>query len=105
MIIKNKVPIPNSEAKDILTKKMKKRELNYEQQLAYEYLKKVTKLSKTDSSKLIEELKEIGLKEEQLINVVNLMPEDEQTLKLILKKEKLKLEQLKNIIKIISKYK
>lgn len=105
MIIKNKIPITNSEAKAILMKKMKKRELNYEQQLAYEYLKNTTKLSKTNADKLMQELKEIGLKEEQLINIINLMPEDEKTLKLIVKKEKdIKTEKLKDILKILKKY-
>jgi DNA-directed RNA polymerase subunit F len=106
MIIKNKIPIPNAEVKAILMKKMKKRELDYEQQLAYEYLKNTTKLSKTNAEKLMQELQEIGLKEEQLINIINLALEDEQTLKLIMKKEKdIKSEKLKDILKILKKYK
>jgi len=105
MIIKNKIPISNSEAKNILIKKMKKRELNYEQQLAYEYLKNTTKLSKADADKLMQELKETGLNEEQLINVINIMPENEQLLKLILNKEKsIKPDKLSNILKILKKY-
>lgn len=106
MRITNKVLISNIEALDILAKKMKKRELTYEQQLAYEYLKNTTKLSVTDAKKLSQELIESGLKEEKVINIMNIMPKDEQTLKLILKKEKeLKSEQLKKILAILSKYK
>ncbi len=106
MRIENKVPIPNSEAKTLLMKKMKKRELNYEQQLAYEYLKNTTKLSKTDADKLMRELQGSGLKEEKLINIINLFPEDEETLKLIMKKEKdIKTEKLKDTLKIVKKYK
>lgn len=106
MLIKNKIPISNSEVKGILIKKMKKRELNYEQQLAYEYLKNTTKLSNTDTDKLKEDLKASGLKDEQLTNIINLMPSDEETLKLIIKREKdLKTEKLKDILKILKKYK
>ncbi len=106
MRINYKVPIPNSEAKTLLMKKIKKRELNYEQQLAYEYLKNTTKLSKTDADKLMRELQGSGLKEEKLINIINLLPEDEETLKLIMKKEKdIKTEKLKDTLKIVKKYK
>jgi len=85
MIIKNKVAISNAEAKDILTKKGKEKEFNYEQQLAQEYLKTTTKISKTNAVKLAQELNELDLNEEQVMNIVNIMPEDEITLKLILK--------------------
>lgn len=102
----NKILVTNIEALDILSKKMKKRELTYEQQLAYEYLKNTTKLSMSDAKKLSKELEELGLKEEEIVNIANIMPEDEQTLKLILKKEKeLKSGQLKKILDILSKYK
>ena len=106
MIIKNSTIISNSEAKNILIKKMKERELTFEQQQqTYEYLRNVTKLSKTDAEKLIKELEGFGLKEESLMNIVNLLPKDEQVLKLILKKEKeLKPAQIKNILDIVSKY-
>ncbi len=106
MIIKNKVAISNAEAKDILTKKGKEKEFNYEQQLAHEYLKATTKISKTNAAKLAQELQELDLKEEQIINIVNIMPEDEITLKLILKsKKEVKTEFLKDIIKKVAQYK
>lgn len=105
MLIEKKIPINNSEAKDILTKKMKDKELNYDQQLAYEYLKNTTKLNKTDASKLADELKEQGLKEEQIINIVNLVASDEEVLKLILKKEgEVTPAKIKEIVKIVGKY-
>ncbi|MCK4729680.1 MAG: hypothetical protein KAT28_00015 [Candidatus Aenigmarchaeota archaeon] len=106
MIIKNKVAISNAEAKDILTKKGKEKEFNYEQQLAQEYLKTTTKISKTNAIKLVQELNELDLNEEQAINIVNIMPEDEITLKLILKsKKEVKTEFLKDIIKKVAQYK
>jgi DNA-directed RNA polymerase subunit F len=105
MIITNIRPITDAEAKEILAKKMKNRELNYEQQLAYEYLKNTVKLSKSDSEKLRKELEEFGLKEEKIVNIVNIAPKDEETLKLILKKEKeLKPGQIKKILEVVKKY-
>ncbi len=106
MIIKNKVAISNAEAKDILTKKGKEKEFNYEQQLAQEYLKTTTKISKTNAVKLAQELNELDLNEEQVMNIVNIMPEDEITLKLILKsKKEVRTDFLKDIIKKVAKYK
>ncbi|MCK4429269.1 MAG: hypothetical protein KAU95_02745 [Candidatus Aenigmarchaeota archaeon] len=106
MGIINKISITNAEAEDVLAKKMKKRELTYEQQLAYEFLKNTAKLSVTNAKKLGEELKELGLKDEQTMNIINLMPEDELTLKLILKKDKeLKSGLLKSILGVLKKYK
>ncbi len=105
MIVKNKVAISNAEAKDILTKKGKDKEFNYEQQLAQEYLKTTTKLTKTNAIKLAQELQELDLNEEQVINILNIMPEDEITLKLILKsKKEVKTDFLKDIIKKIAQY-
>ncbi len=106
MIIKNKVVISNAEAKDILTKKGKEKEFNYEQQLAQEYLKTTTKITKTNAVKLAQELQELDLQEEQVMNIVNIMPEDEITLKLILKsKKEIKTDFLKDIIKKVAQYK
>lgn len=105
MKIEGSKVITNSEAKNILMKKMREKELNFEQQQAYEFLKNVTKLSKADAEKLVKELEEFGLKEESIANIVNVVPKDEQVLKLILKKEKeLKPAQIKNIFDIVSKY-
>jgi DNA-directed RNA polymerase subunit F len=104
MIIESSKLITNSEAKDILTKKMKNRELNYEQQTTYEYLKNTTKLTKANAEKLKKELEEFGLKEQSLINIVNIVPKNEDVLKLILKKEELKPAQIKKILEIVSKY-
>ncbi|RLJ00320.1 MAG: hypothetical protein DRP06_02155 [Candidatus Aenigmatarchaeota archaeon] len=106
MIIKNKVIISNAEAKDILTKKGKDKEFNYEQQLAQEYLKTTTKISKTNAVKLTQELQELDLNEEQVVTIVNILPEDEITLKLILKsKKEVKTDFLKDIIKKVARYK
>ncbi|HIE41169.1 MAG TPA: hypothetical protein EYP80_00735 [Candidatus Aenigmarchaeota archaeon] len=105
MIIKNQKLITNPEVMNILAKKMKERELNYEQQLAYEFLKKTVKLSKTNAEKLRGELEELGLKEEYIVNIINIIPRDEQILKLILRKEKeIKPAQIKKILEIIGKY-
>jgi len=105
MLISNIKPITDAEAKEILAKKMKNRELNYEQQMAYEYLKNTVKLSKSDSEKLKKELEELGLKENKIINIVNLVPKDEEILKLMLKKEKeIKPAQIKKILEIVKKY-
>ncbi|OYT42698.1 MAG: hypothetical protein B6U88_02905 [Candidatus Aenigmarchaeota archaeon ex4484_56] len=106
MKIIGKVGISNPEALSILKKRMKSEELNYEQQATYEYLKAITKISEKETKQLKEELKEIGLSEEQVLNLVNILPDDENVVKLILKDIKeLKKEQIKKIIEIISKYK
>ncbi len=105
MRIKGRSVITNSEAKNILMKKMKEKELNFEQQQAYEFLKNVTKLSKTNAEKLMKELEEFGLKEETIVNITNIVPKDEAVLKLILKNEKeLKPAQVKKILDIVTKY-
>jgi len=105
MRIINIRPITDVEAKEILAKKVKNGELNYEQQMAYEYLKNTVKLSKSNSEKLKKELEELGLKEKKIINIINILPKDEEVLKLILKKEKeVKPSQIKKILEIIKKY-
>ena len=104
MRVKGSSVITNAEAKNILMKKMKERELNFEQQQTYEFLKNITKLSKTDAEKLMKELEEFGLKEEIMVNIANIVPKDEQVLKLILKNEEAKPTQIKKILEIVSKY-
>ena len=105
MRIENKVLVTNAEALDILAKKMKKRELTYEQQFAHDYLKNTVKLSVANAKKLDEELQGLGLKDEQIKSLIDLMPEEEPTLKLILKKEKeLKSGLLKKILEVLKKY-
>ncbi len=105
MKISSKAGITDAEALRILSDKMKKRELTFEQQAAYDFLKNVTKIDEEDAKKLLEELAPLNLEDGQKINIINALPSDEATLKAILKDEKeIKKEDLTKILDIVRKY-
>lgn len=107
MKILNSRPVTISEAKEIMLKKEKEKELNYEQKLALEHLKKFAKLKKEDIEKIAEEINSfIRLSPEILIQILTILPKNTDELRLIISKEKftLKEEEINKILEIIKKY-
>ncbi len=98
--------IPIAKVKEIL-KQVKDK--TYEQKLAYEHVKKFSKINLEKAEKLIKELLELEmrkLKEHQIVKIVDLMPKDVEELKVILEKSQLpfKDDELEKIIEIVKKY-
>ena len=92
-----------SEALDVLEDRKKLGELGYEQQLAYEHAKKFSKLSVSNSNKLVNELKKLGISERVAVMITNVMPTELIQLKQILAMLKLKESEEKVAVnKIIS---
>ena len=98
--------IPIAKVEDIL-KKVKDR--NYEQKIAYEHVKKFSKIKLENAERIIEELLKLEmrkLKEHQIIKIVDLMPKNIEELKVILEKSQMpfKDEELEKIIEIVKKH-
>ncbi len=98
--------IPITKVKDIL-KKVKDK--TYEQKMAYEHVKKFSKISSDKAEELIKELLELEmrkLKEHQVVKIVDLMPKSLEDLKVILHKSQIpfKKDELEKILEIVKKY-
>ena len=96
-----------AEAKKILEKKAKEKELGYEQKNALEHLRKFSKLSEKEANEMIEELQKIGkLRERHIVAIVNILPMDPDELRLLLSNEVVTLsdEDKKKIISIVKKF-
>jgi len=107
MKIKNVRPVGIPEAKNILSKRQKEKELTYEQKLASEHLKKFSKMNFTESKKLVEELSGVlRMSDETKIQILNILPKNPDELRMIFSREKfsLKEEEIKKILEIIKKY-
>lgn len=99
--------MPFNEAKKILEKKTKEKELGYEQKNALEFLRKFCKLSEKDASELKEELSKIEkLKEKHIAAIMSFMPEDPDDLKLLFAHEIVTLsdDDKKKILSIVKKF-
>ena len=108
MDIKDKRPVSIPEARTILSKRAKEKELTYEQKLAAEHLKKFSKMSEKDAAKFLEELAEVlRMSDETKIQILNILPQTPDELRMIFSREKfsLKEEEIKKILEIIKKYK
>ena len=65
-----------AEARKILEKKEKEKELGYEQKNALDHLKKFSKLSEKKAEEMADELRKAGkLNEKQIMAIVNLLPQ------------------------------
>jgi len=108
MKIINEKSISMGEARIIMEKQEKNRELNYEQKLALEHLKKFTKLKDKEAEKLIEELGCIvKMLPDTAVQLINILPKTADELRLIFSREKfsLKEDEIKKILDVLSKYK
>ncbi len=109
MIGKKVISVQNSplyEVKEMLTERNKEGELTYEQQQAFDYSKKFTKISPAKGEKLLAELKEIeGLDEDFITKTIDILPLDIETAKLITYKGSAVTDEIvKQVVELTSKY-
>jgi len=96
-----------AEAKKILDKKAKEKELGYEQKNALEHLQKFSKTAQAKIKGIFEELESIErLNEKQKIAIANMLPEDEDDIRILFSNEALTLseEDKKKILSIVKKF-
>ncbi len=101
---KRLISIP--EALNILEERKKDGELGYEQELAYEYAKKLSKMDVKDSIKMKMELEDLGFTEKAAIKMIDIMPLDVMQLKqtLIIEKKTFADDILEKAMEIIEKH-
>ena len=105
-IIESK-PVSISEAKDIMIKREKGGEMNYEQKLALEHLKLFTKLKASEAKKIAEEITYIiKMSPETLIQIINILPKNADELRMIFASEKFSLQEdeVTKILDIVAKF-
>ena len=97
---------PLYEVREMLKERSSDSDLNYEQNLAYEYSKKYSKLTPAKGEKMLAELKEIeGMTDSFSTNLMDIMPADLDIVKLLLPKgSAITEDQLKKIVSISEKY-
>jgi DNA-directed RNA polymerase subunit F len=96
-----------TEAKEVLSSREKRKELNYEQKLALEHLNKFTKLKPEEAKKLSEALSSVlRMSQETLVQILNFLPKNPDELRMIFSREKfsLKEDEINKILEIIKKY-
>ncbi len=76
-----------NEVRDILEERKKKKELTYEQQLAYEHAKRASGMDKAAEKKLQKALAELGVEGKAAVKVIDILPKTTLTLKQILMHE------------------
>ena len=92
-------PIPLAEVKDLLKARQDEKALAYEQEMAYDYARKHSKLSKSKAEKLLEELQSVEVSDEIKVKIVDLCPDNLDKLRLLLpKSSKISEEDLKAIV-------
>ena len=99
--------VPLFQVKEILAERNKEGELSYEQQQAFDYSKKFTKLTLAKGEKLFASLKKIdGLTQDLIVKIVDVLPTDIETMQLVLYKSDCTIDdtKIKEILEIISKY-
>ncbi len=98
--------IPLVKVKELLKELAKEGELTYEQSLTLKYADKFSKLPRTKTEKLMEELKKIeGMTNEVAIKIVDLLPQNEEILSLVIGKNiKISDEDIAKILKSIKSY-
>lgn len=106
MKINSEKNISLSEALTLLEKRQKDGDLGYEQQNTLDYLREFTLLNEKDSNALENELRELGVNEEQAVSLVNLLPKKEDEVRAVLAGGKTTSPELvKNVLKAVKRYK
>ena len=108
MNVTNEEPITIEEAKKILERRKNEGDLSYEQNITYEYLKKMSKLSDKKVEELRNALQEIEiLKPRHIVKIIDILPDTEEEVKLIFEKEttNLKKDAIAKIVEIVKKFK
>ena len=96
-----------AEARKILEKKAKDKELGYEQKNAMEHLKKFSKMSEKKTEEMIKELsKNERLKDRHIMNVVNHLPKNMDEINILFSNEIITLteDDKKAMLKVVSKF-
>ena len=107
MKVKEINPVTMAEAKAIMVKHDKERELGYEQKIALEHLNKFTKLKPADAKKFMEDLNNIlRMSPETAVQIANIMPNTADELRVIFARESfsLKEEEVNKILELVKKY-
>jgi DNA-directed RNA polymerase subunit F len=107
MDVKGEKFVSWTEAKKILERKAKEKELGYEQKNALEHLRKFSKLTDKATSDMVEELKKIEkLRDRHIVSVINMLPQDPDELRLLFANEIVTLsdEEKKKILSIVKKF-
>jgi DNA-directed RNA polymerase subunit F len=107
MEVKSEKFVSWADAKRILEKKGKDKELGYEQKNALEHLKKFSKLGQKDIDELIAELDKIErLKERHKVSIADMLPKDEDELRMLFANEIVTIsdDDRKKILSIVKKF-
>jgi DNA-directed RNA polymerase subunit F len=101
-------PVSTSEAKKIIAKLSKEvEELNYEQRITSEYLKKFSGVAITKAKKLVDGLLELNpkIKPDLAVKIADLQPKDEEDVRAIFAKERFTLtkDEIKAILELVQK--
>lgn len=107
MKVIEKQPVPMAEAKEVVLKREKEKELGYEQKLAAEHLKKFTKLKPDEARKFMAELSSIiKASPATLVTIANILPQTPDEVRLIFAHERfsLKEEEISKILEIVKKF-
>ena len=104
--IVSKENVPLFKVKEMLTERNKDGELSYEQQQAFDYSKKFTKVTPVKGEKLLKELQSIeGLDEDFMVKAMDVLPSDIEEARLILHKGMdITDDTLNQVVAITSKY-
>ena len=93
MEIKSEKIVTSYDAKNILKKREKESELNYEQKNALDYLSKFCKLPEKDIKALVDALSKMEkLLDKHIVAIVETMPKDDDDLRLLFANERIVLE-------------
>ena len=97
--------VPLFRVKEVLAERNKEGELNYEQQQAFDYSKKFTKVTPAKGEKLLKDLKAIdGLDEDFIVKAIDVLPSDIEAVRLVAGKTSIGEEKLKQVVELTSKY-
>lgn len=88
MEVLNENIVTDAEAREVLDKRSKERDLKFEQRNAYDTLNKFIELDGESAKKLGAELFKIGkLRDRHIATIVNFLPQDKDDLRAILHKD------------------
>ena len=107
MEIKDEKFVSWYDAKKILEKKAKEKELGYEQKNALEHLRKFSRIPQKSAESLIAELDKIErLKEKHKVAIADMLPKDEDELRMLFANEIVTIsdEDKKKIISLVKKF-
>lgn len=107
MDIKDEKFVPWSEAKRVLEKKAKEKELGYEQKNALDHLRKFSKATQKAMDDMMAELDKIErLKERHKVAIADMLPRDEDELRMLFANEIMTIsdDDKKKILSIVKKF-